>query len=178
MYGFVWNYVETWWFWICVVLFVAIAAYNAIDWTEAIEDIVLMLGGLLVAVVVFFIGCMFWSLVLPHHDIHTRQELKILNDTTLRSGRVVLGSGYLGEKPAFSFYSDAGNFSRYQVVKTNQNTRIYEDLKPGERPWLVTLDDCALWGKVATCFIDDRKVVEAHVPPGTIKPSLQLDARA
>lgn len=165
------HVVFTWWF--IPSLLVALVTF-AIVASEGLGPLVDSLFGVLFGGVagaaVFFGGSAVWNLVLPHSDQTSRHELMVLRDQTSVSGSFVLGSGNIDGKPAFSFYTQRDGYNQFEVLKA-PNARVYQDLQPGETPWMVTLDGCKLWGSIATCFMHSRVINEIHVPPNTIKPT-------
>lgn len=177
MNAYIWeSIITTWWFWISLLVIpvVAIAAY--LEFEDIVSAIFGIVMGGFVSALVWFAGGGIINLVVPHYDETSRHDLVVLKDSTSPVGRFVLGSGTLDGKPAFSFYTAEDGYNQLVVLR-GPSTRVYQDLKPGDTPWAVTFDNCKLWGKLATCFAGGAAVNEIHVPPGTIKPTLELDAR-
>lgn len=170
--------VLTWWFWPCLLVPIAIAFFVGTgDYGDPVEGfMVASIGVLISAAVVWPTGNALWNLVLPHYDETSKHELLVLHDQNSISGSFVLGSGQVDGVAAFSFYTMGAGYNQFVVLKAPR-ARVYQDLQPGETPWLVTFDGCKLWGQIGTCFNNGTVINEIHVPPNTIKPTLELDAK-
>ncbi len=167
----------SWIFWICIVAILAVAAFSIVDeYTDGFDGFMYTLGAFFAALCAFFAvsGLLNWWL--PTTDITNRYDLVVMNDKSMLSGQVVLGSGSVSEGAGYSFYIDGGAWQQYLVLP-GRNALVYQDVKPGEKPWVVLFNGCHIWGHLAPCFWNGTQVNEVHVPPGTIKPSLNLDAR-
>lgn len=169
--------VQTWWFWVVLVVWGAFSAFICTDdYSDDFEKVMLPIISLLFAAAAWIVGCLIFNIFIPHHDETSRHELAILNDKTSVSGQFALGSGTIDDEAAFSFYTQGDGYNQF-VVLTGPNARVYQDLKPGQTPWLITFDGCKLWGGIATCLYNKTVINEIHVPPNTIKPTLELDAK-
>lgn len=92
-----------------------------------------------------------------------------MGDTT--SGRFFLGSGYIGESNVYSFYVKSnGGFYASQVDA--DNTFIIEEA--GE-PRLETYRDCVKEWALPRWFDECNERYVIHVPPGSIKPMVNMD---
>lgn len=170
--------VLTWWFWPCLLVPIALGLFIGWgDYGDPFEGFMAAFLGLLLSMLIVLpLGAMVWNLVLPHRDQTSRHDLMVVHDQTSLSGSFVLGSGSIDGEPAFSFYTQGDGYNQFQVLQA-PNARVYQDLEPGETPWMITFDSCKLWGSIATCFWNARVINEIHVPPNTIKPTLELDAK-
>lgn len=168
----------TWWFWPCLLVPIAIGFYvGTAPYGDAVEGFMAAFIGVFIsAITVWPAGTALWNMVLPHHDQTSRHELMVLRDQSSMSGSFVLGSGNIDGVAAFSFYTQADGYNQFRVLKA-PNARVYQDLQQGQTPWLVTFDGCTLWGRIGTCFNNGTVINEIHVPPDTIKPTLELDAQ-
>lgn len=139
----------------------------------ALPTIILVVG----VVVGFIFG---WQ---PDPQPYPKTYLANLQDTSSVYGRFMLGSGTIGEYPAFAYYTQTGKSEyRYkQLVERPGTAPVVVFTDEEKRPYLKSLTDCKkprgsrlwiapLW---KTCSIVQQ---EFHVPKNSIIRNFKLDA--
>lgn len=112
--------------------------------------------------------------ILEHDDKYYANYLTTLQDNVGVEGAYVLGSGGFNGVSQYSFYVDYGGYKKGHTINASGVKVFEEDV---ERPYIVSFGGCELkpsW--FAECLSEGSKVVEIHVPKGTVKTDMTLDA--
>jgi len=142
---------------------------------------VLLLGWVPILLVYFVIFVTFGS-ILPHKNIYVKKGLVALQDGNNTNGAFFLGSGYISDKPTYTFYLDVGRGGSKLENAGADHIQVFQD---SAKPYALVSVDCkGHWTWLVKCnngftnTSDDKYTIgEIHTPSGTIKQNFVLDAK-
>lgn len=148
------------------IIIAVVVFLNAYDFLDGFLGAVvtLVVGGLVT------LGAVGISNVLPVTSTETQTTpLKAIGHSSNTQGSFFLGTGYVDEKPSYSYYEDHDNYSELKTVET-RNTRIYED---GKKEVTYNIQHRNHWwwaGDTSNIFR-----IDFHVPENSIVETTKLD---
>jgi hypothetical protein len=163
---------------IIIVLLVATGISGYAIYCEYLEDGIAfgLLFGFMVWLVVLIVGIPLisvLSMVVPHTFTYERRSIVALQDGSQVEGTFFLGSGVVNDGAAYFYYTKDGNSYRYETADAS-TVRVFQGT---DRPYLVQQTGCKSSVEWLVSCISDNRVTEIHVPTGTIKTNLVLDAK-
>lgn len=160
---------------ICILTALAVLVYwirEAIDDGELFPVFAgLILGGLTLCGTGLFFAAI--SVAVPHHFTTERVSLAVLQDGTNVTGHFYLTSGVIDSKPTYTFYTKTGDAYKLENAEASKVV-VYQDVAT---PYLIRQTGCHTEVEWIFFCVTDGRVTEIHVPAGTIKTNLVLDAK-
>lgn len=169
-----------------IVLYIVIAAVICASLAEWSEGAALFMA---VVIVILSVPVLTWAYVKierPGEWQSERQTVLALNDGRVSSAEgqsaFFVSSYRQGEDFKYTFYAedDKGRIKLYD--EDTFYWSIFEDVKPGEQPYIKTnficVRDSDIW-TLTSCegSGSERQLQELHVPPNTIRQDFLLDAK-
>lgn len=145
---------------------------DVFDWIRAV------FFGLIAGTVGFFGSTIILAAVFSAFTPHTYKQSEIpivaLQDNLSTQGSFFLGTGTIDSTPSYAFYINEGGAKRFISVGAGDVT-VFDN---SDRPYVTQRHSCELTVRwLGPCFTDGRKYTEIHVPAGTIRTDLVLDAK-
>jgi len=161
---------------IIIGIFTAIKIADGLygDWADWIFGI---LFGAFLGLLTLFIGALVLGLLLPKETVYINRTLVAIQDGSSTSGSaagsVFMGYGSIKEVPSYTYYVKDGD-ARLLESTTAKGVKVFEG---GEEAYVREATACKSdYNWISPC-INFEKVVEIHVPTGTIKQNFVLDAK-
>ena len=115
-----------------------------------------------------------FSALTPHTYKQSEIPIVALQDNLGVQGSFFLGTGTIDSTPSYAFYINEGAAKRFISVGADDVT-VFDN---SDRPYVTQRHSCELTVRwLSPCFSDGRKYTEIHVPAGTIRTDLVLDAK-
>lgn len=163
------------WLAILAATLAAIANWREMDPCDGFEAFFVgmfsLFGAALAGAAVFFAGTGLANLAFDHKDHYERLNLVAIRDGSGVQGAYVWGSGGIGSTGNYMFYYQDGPAKRLANVDGSR-VNLFED---SQDAYAINYTGCDLsqsW--VAPCFTNGGRVVEIHVPPGSVKTQVDL----
>lgn len=129
------------------------------------------------AALIFISLVIIFGYTLPRTTVYTNKDLVAIQDgsstTGSAAGSVFMGYGSIKEVPSYTYYVKDGD-ARLLESTTAKGVKVFEG---GEKAYVREATACKSdYNWISPC-INFEKVVEIHVPTGTIKQNFVLDAK-
>ncbi len=161
-----------------LILSVLIAAllawkYATSLWGDIYEWIMGAVLGMLAAGLFIVLSASVLNAVLHQNETTVDKPLAAIQDRSSTHGSFFLGSGTIDSKPQYTFYEEENGAKVLRSINAD-GVRVYEGAK---HAFIREVTGCSWEYDWLVPCVANLRVVEIHVPNGTVKQNYVLDAQ-